>query len=81
MALAIFDARPDRVVVGEVFDTNKKYVYRDTSGVASPALAKIPTQPTIVGLEDSLTYSFDGGLYYVNTNLGISPTSVVIGTI
>lgn len=81
MALAIFDARPDRVTVGDIFDTNKKYVYRDTSGLANSGLLKIPTEPTIVGFEDKLTYGFDGQVYYVNANLGVNPNLVVIGTI
>lgn len=81
MPLAIFDARASRVTVGEIFDTNKKYVYRDTSGVPNTGLMKIPVEPTIVGFEDKLTYAFDGQLYYVNANLGINPALVVIGTI
>ena len=81
MALAIFEATAQRVTVGELFDTNKRYVYRDTSGALSSSFVKLALEPTIVGFQDKLTYSFDGGLYYINQNLGINPAVVVIGTI
>lgn len=31
MALALFDVTPSRVQIGELFDTNRKYVYKDTN--------------------------------------------------
>lgn len=79
MALAIFDARPDRVQVGDLFDTNKRYIYRSDSGVIDSSNVKIATGPTIVGSGSNLTYSFDGAVYWVNTQLAISPSYAVLG--
>jgi hypothetical protein len=79
MALAIFDARPERVQVGELFDTNKRYVYRDQTGGINPSLVKYATSPTVVGQGNKLTYSFDGVVFWVNQQLPITPTFFVIG--
>lgn len=79
MALAIFDARPDRVQVGSLFDTNKRYIFRVATGVTDPSQVKIATSATIVGSGANLTYSFDGATYWVNNQLSISPTFAILG--
>lgn len=68
MALRVFEARPDRVQVGNSttaeFDSDRQYVY------ASPgSTIKFTNDPTIAISGASLTYRFDGGNYYVNDNL------------
>ena len=79
MALAIFDARPDRVQVGELFDTNKRYVYRDQSGGLNSSLLKYATSPTIATQANQMTYSFDGSVFWVGQQLAINPAFFVIG--
>jgi hypothetical protein len=79
MALAIFDARPERVIVGELFDTNKRYIYKDTTGGTGPSFVEYATSPTIVGVDNRLTYSFGGDIYYINAPLSVSDTKVKIG--
>ena len=78
MALAIFDARPDRVTVGELFDTNKRYVYKYNPGEAG-SVVEYATSPTIVGSGNQLTYSFNLDTYYVNGQLSVGDTRVKIG--
>lgn len=79
MALAIFDARPDRVMVGDLFDTRKRYVYKDSTGGVGPSFFAYATSPTIVGSGNNLTYSFSGDLYYINTQLPVGETLISIG--
>jgi hypothetical protein len=79
MALAIFDVTPQRVRIGEIFDTDKRYLYKASEGVQNPSYVKLATSATIVGSGDALTYSFDGGVYYVNQQLPITPTYAILG--
>lgn len=79
MALAIFDARPTRVQVGDLFDTEKQYLYRSYSSTLDASLVKFATSATVVGQQSSLTYRFDGAEYYVNTNLPFTPSLVIFG--
>lgn len=79
MALAIFDAKPDRVTMGDLFDTNKRYIYKDTTGATGASVVEYATSPTIVGRSNQLTYSFSGDLYYINGQLSVGDTKVRIG--
>jgi hypothetical protein len=67
MALRVFEARPDRVQVGNSgtaeFDSDRQYVYS-----SSGSTIKFTNDPTIVISGANLTYRFDGGNYYINSN-------------
>lgn len=79
MALAIFDARPSGVTVGSVFDTAKRYIYKDTTGAVGAAFIKYATGPTIVGSGANLTFAFDGASYTINSAVAVSGQYVVMG--
>lgn len=79
MPLAIFDVTPSRVRVGELFDTEKRYLYKSAVGVQNSTYVKIATSATVVGSGDALTYSFDGATFFVNQQLPISPTYAILG--
>lgn len=79
MPLAVFDVTPQRVRIGEIFDTEKRYLYKASGGVQNSSYVKLATSATIVGSGDALTYSFDGAVYFVNQQLPITPTFAILG--
>lgn len=79
MALAILDARPSRVTVGEIFDTEKRYLYKSSSTAVNSSLIKFPTSATAIGSGQDFTYSFDGATYTVNASVPIYSTYIIMG--
>jgi hypothetical protein len=73
MALAIFDARPDRVKAGDLFDSDLQYVYK-----SSGSTIKYPSTATIQTSGDRLTYSFDGFTYSINSAINFAATVEVL---
>lgn len=72
MALRIFEARPDRVQIGNVgtatFDTEVQYIYKTASSTI-----KYTNDPTIHTAGNRLTYRFDGVEYSINTAIAFTP--------
>lgn len=71
MPLRIFEARPDRIQVGNSttaeFDTDVPHMYRAVSSTI-----KYPRDPTIQISGDRLTYRFDGLTYNINSAISFS---------
>ena len=71
MPLRIFEARPERVQIGNAtgaqFDTEVPYLRRDTNSTI-----KFPLDPTIKIDGNQLTYRFDGDVYSINTVLNFT---------
>lgn len=72
MALRIFEARPNRVQIGNTgtasFDTEIQYIYKTSSSTI-----KYTNDPTIRIAGNSLTYNFDGLQYTLNTLIAFTP--------
>lgn len=82
MPLAVFDVTPSYAKVGDLFDTSKKYVYRDpNNGVGNPSVIKLPRGATMNNFEDRLTYSFDGQSYTINAALTVTGSIMYLGVI
>jgi hypothetical protein len=71
MALRVFEARIDRVQVGNSgtasFDTELKYVYKSPGSTI-----KYTNDPTIRLSGANLTYRFDGLVYTINSAISFS---------
>jgi hypothetical protein len=71
MPLKVFEAKPDRVVMqgsNLTFDSDNQYVYSSTGSTI-----KFTNDPTIKNSSNNLTYHFDGGSFYVNSDLPFTP--------
>jgi hypothetical protein len=72
MALRIFEARPNRVQIGNTgtasFDTETQYIYKTSSSTI-----KYTNEPTIRIVGNRLTYSFDGLQYTLNASIAFTP--------
>ena len=71
MPLRIFEARPNRVQIGNSntaeFDTETQYVYTSASSTI-----KYTNDPTIRISGDRLTYRFDGLTYSINSAISFT---------
>lgn len=67
MALAVVDIKPDRVQVGSIFDTNKKYVFL-APGMSGPGYIKFLSGKTINSAYSRARYQYDG--LYVDLTSG-----------
>lgn len=65
MPLRIFEARPDRVQIGNTgtatFDTDRQYMYKTSTSPIS-----FPSDPTIQIIGNRLTYRFGTVIYNLN---------------
>ena len=81
MSLAIFDVTAGHARVGTLFDTSKKYVYRDPQNGGSPSVIRMPLGQTIANSGRNLTFSFDGDTYFINSALAVSGSTIYLGVL
>lgn len=82
MPLVVFDVTSTYAKVGDLFDTNKKYVYKDpNNGVGNPDAIKLPRGATMANYQNNLSYSFDGQTYVINSPVTVNGSVMYLGVI
>ena len=79
MPLRIFEARPERVQIGNAtgaqFDTEVPYMRRSSSSTI-----KYPLNNPLETTGDRLTYRFDGDVYHINAVISFTVNVATIST-
>lgn len=74
MSLAVFDVTKNHAKIGALFDSSKKYVYKNPYGSAG-AVIRMPHLWTLYNTANSLTYAFDGETFTVGPAPPVLPST------